>query len=211
MSSLSASPPASAPAESNINSEHYDDQIRELANIDKEAHKELIENIAEFGEDEKNDEVLDDDDLWWNSSSPPPQFYTLVFDDDDVSVYSLDTDYADFLLPSNMLEDTRMPPDMSRIVMMPPNMSRNVMMPPDMSMNMTSKQENMLMKSVVQFLLIATPDDVYDPYWREKNIRKWIVPELLPVWTNAEDIFEGLYWQIMCAISTDHVCKYRCT
>ena len=50
--------------------------------------------------------------------------------------------------------------------------------------------ESMLMKSVVQFLLVATPDHIYDPNWREEIIRKWIVPELFPVWTNAEEILD---------------------
>ena len=45
--------------------------------------------------------------------------------------------------------------------------------------------ENMLMKSTIQFLLVVTPDN-----WRKEIIKKWIGPELLPVWTNAEDIFD---------------------
>ena len=56
---------------------------------------------------------------------PPPQFYSLVFDDEDVSVYRLDTDYADFLVPLDMLEDARMLPDMTRNLMMPPDMTRS--------------------------------------------------------------------------------------
>ena len=40
--------------------------------------------------------------------------YLLVFDDDDVSLYSLDDRYADFLLPSDMLEDVKKPSDMSQ-------------------------------------------------------------------------------------------------
>ena len=168
----SPSPPAPAP--------DIIEEIRDLANSDKAIHKELIENLIEFkDEDEEHDD--DDNDLWWDSSSPPPQFYyTLVFDDDDVSLYSLDADYADFLLPSDMLEDLRMPPDKPQDVMMMTNKSRD--------MKMTS--ENVLMKSVIQFLLAATPDYVYNPNWREEYVMKWIVPELCPVWTNAEEIFE---------------------
>ena len=33
--------------------EHYNDQIRQLANTDKEAHKELIETITKFRDEEQ--------------------------------------------------------------------------------------------------------------------------------------------------------------
>ena len=151
--------------------ELFNDQIRELANSDKEAQKELIETIAKF-EDEVPDDVKDDDDLWWDSSSPPPQFYTLVFDDDDVSLYSLDESYADFLLPSDMLEDVRLSSDNYRNVMKMP--------------------EDMLMQSVVQLLHIATPNAIYKPTCRQIIIKEWIVPVLFPVWTNADEIFSDV-------------------
>ena len=56
--------------------------------------------------------------------------------------------------------------------------------------NVTKMPENLLMNSVVQFLRIATPNAIYDPNWRQETIRKWIDPELLSVWTNAEDVFD---------------------
>ena len=74
--------------------EHFNDEIRKLANSDKEVHKELVETITKF-RDEEDDAT--EDDLWWDSSSPPPQFYTLVFYDDDVSLYILDASYADMV------------------------------------------------------------------------------------------------------------------
>ena len=74
--------------------EHFNDDIRKLANSDKEVHKELVETITKF-RDEEDDAT--EDDLWWDSSSPPPQFYTLVFYDDDVSLYILDASYADMV------------------------------------------------------------------------------------------------------------------
>ena len=64
------------------------------------------------------------------SSSPPPQFYTLVFDDDDVSLYSLDESYCDYLLPSDMLEDAETTTSKSMDVMMSAK-SRDVMMTED--------------------------------------------------------------------------------
>ena len=38
--------------------------------------------------------------------------------------------------------------------------------------------------------LVATPNNNYYPNWREMIIRRWIVPELLPLWTNTEEIFD---------------------
>ena len=71
-------------------------EVNNNHNLDKDAHKELIETITKFKDDEEeDDDAKSDDDLWWDSSSSPPQYYTLVFDDDDVSLYSLDTSYAD--------------------------------------------------------------------------------------------------------------------
>ena len=52
-----------------------------------------------------------------------------------------------------------------------------------------AKMDNMLMHSLIKFLDVATPDAIYKPNWREEHVKKWIVPELLSVWTNAEDIF----------------------
>ena len=150
--------------------------VPEVNNYDitmEAAHKVLIETNTEFTDEEQENHDID---LCWDAHYPPSQFYTLVFDDDDVSLYSLDESYADFLLPSDMLEDVRMPPDISRSVRMLSDMSR--------------KPENMLMQSVVQFLLLATPDNIYKPNWREAAIKQWIVPELLPVWTNAKEIFD---------------------
>ena len=152
--------------------EHFNDEIRKLANSDKEVHKELVETITKF-RDEEDDAT--EDDLWWDSSSPPPQFYTLVFYDDDVSLYILDASYAD------MVEEAE--PEImtgkSRDVTLMMGKSRDKMM-----------SENKLMQSVVQFLLASTPDSVYKPNLREEYVRKWIVPELFPVWTNAEEIFD---------------------
>ena len=78
-------------------------------------NKELIETITEFRdkEQEYQDIASEENDLWWDTHYPPSQFYSLVFEDDDVSLYSLDDSYADFLLPSDMLEDARMPSDIS--------------------------------------------------------------------------------------------------
>ena len=152
--------------------EHFNDEIRKLANSDKEVHKELVETITKF-RDEEDDAT--EDDLWWDSSSPPPQFYTLVFYYDDVSLYSLDASYA------NMLEEAEPEITMgkSKDVTLMMGKSRDKMM-----------SENKLMQSVVQFLLASTPDSVYKPNLREEYVRKWIVPELFPVWTNAEEIFD---------------------
>ena len=86
---------------------------------DQDANKELIIIIADY-RDEKQEhyDIIDgENDLWWDASQPSSQFYTLVFDNDDVSVYTLDTNYADFVLPSDMLENT--PLDMPRDVMLP--------------------------------------------------------------------------------------------
>ena len=70
--------------------EHYNDPSRELANTDKEAHKEFIETIAKFrDEKQKHYDIMDcDNDLWWDSSYPPLQFYTLMYDDDLASLYN---------------------------------------------------------------------------------------------------------------------------
>ena len=70
--------------------EHYNDPSRELANTDKEAHKEFIETIAKFrDEKQKHYDIMDcDNGLWWDSSYPPLQFYTLMYDDDLASLYN---------------------------------------------------------------------------------------------------------------------------
>ena len=152
--------------------EHFNDEIRKLANSDKEVHKELVETITKF-RDEEDDAT--EDDLWWDSSSPPPQFYTLVFYDDDVSLYILDASYADMVEEAEPEITTGKSKDMTLMT----GKSRDKMM-----------SENKLMQSVVQFLLASTPDSVYKPNLREEYVRKWIVPELFPVWTNAEEIFD---------------------
>ena len=152
--------------------EHFNDEIRKLANSDKEVHKELVETITKF-RDEEDDAT--EDDLWWDSSSPPPQFYTLVFYDDDVSLYILDASYADMVEEAEPEITTGKSKDMTLMM----GKSRDKMM-----------SENKLMQSVVQFLLASTPDSVYKPNLREEYVRKWIVPELFPVWTNAEEIFD---------------------
>ena len=131
-------------------------------------------------DNEEEEEVCQDDDLWWDATYPPSHFYTLVFDDDEVSLYSLDENYAEFLLPSDMLENVRLPSDMLEDARMMTNKSRDV----------SRMSENLLMQTVVKFLIAATPNAIYDPNWRQKYIQNWIVPELLPVWTNAEDIFD---------------------
>ena len=152
--------------------------------VNNNNNKELIETITESRDEEQEYHDIDceENDLWWDAHYPPSHFYTLVFDNDDVSLYSLDDSYADFLLPSDMLEDDGMPLDMPKDVMTMTDESRDKMM----------KSENVLMRSVVQFLLAATPNAIYKPNWREEYIRKWIVPELFPVWTNAnaEMIFD---------------------
>ena len=152
--------------------EHFNDEIRKLANSDKEVHKELVETITKF-RDEEDDAT--EDDLWWDSSSPPPQFYTLVFYDDDVSLYILDASYADMVEEAEPEITTGKSKDMTLMT----GKSRDKMM-----------SENKLMQSVVQFILASTPDSVYKPNLREEYVRKWIVPELFPVWTNAEEIFD---------------------
>ena len=194
LSSLSPPAPA-AEMEMNNNNDNFtditnnfNDQIGELANSNKEVHKEFIETTTtEFG-DEEDDEAHEDD-LWWDSSSPPPQFYTLVFDDDNVSLYSLDESYADFLLPSDMLEDVKLPSDMLDNVRTPSDVSQDVMMKTNKSRDVMMMSETKLMESVVQFLRIATPNSIYKPAWREELIKEKIVPELFLVWTNAEEIF----------------------
>ena len=145
---------------------------------------EANESIAKFSDEEEEevhqDEVpYDDDDLWWDSSSPPPQFYTLVFDDDEVSLYSLDESYADFLLPSDMLEDVRLPSDMLKDVRMTADKSRNVRKVP----------ENTLMQSVFQFLQVATPNAIYDRNWREVQRRNAVHPEFFSLWNFSDSIF----------------------
>ena len=152
--------------------EHFNDEIRKLANSDKEVHKELVETIKKF-RDEEDDAT--EDDLWWDSSSPPPQFYTLVFYDDDVSLYILDASYADMVEEAEPEITTGKSKDMTLMT----GKFRDKMM-----------SENKLMQSVVQFLLASMPDSVYKPNLREEYVRKWIVPELFPVWTNAEEIFD---------------------
>ena len=140
-------------------------------------NEELIETIASFGDkEEEADDDRDGDDLWWDSSSPPPQFYTLVFDDDDVSLYSLDDSYADFLLPSDMLED---PPEMSKDVTMQANESRDMM----------RMSENVLMHSVLQFLHVATPNAIYRPNWRQEEAKKLIHPVFYNLWNHCDSIF----------------------
>ena len=162
--------------------EHFNDEIRKLANSDKEVHKELVETITKF-RDEEDDAT--EDDLWWDSSSPPPQFYTLVFYDDDVSLYILDASYADMVeeaepeITTGKSKDMTLMTGKSRDVTLMMGKSRDKMM-----------SENKLMQSVVQFLLASTPNSVYKPNLREEYVRKWIVPELFPVWTNAEEIFD---------------------
>ena len=158
---------------------HFNDEIRKLANSDKEVHKELVETITKF-RDEEDDAT--EDDLWWDSSSPPPQFYTLVFYDDDVSLYILDADMVEEAEPeitTGKSKDMTVMTGKSRDMTLMMGKSRDKMM-----------SENKLMQSVVQFLLASTPDSVYKPNLREEYVRKWIVPELFPVWTNAEEIFD---------------------
>ena len=150
--------------------EHFNYEIRKLANSDKEVHKELVETITKF-RDEEDDST--EDDLWWDSRSPPPQFYTLVFYDDDVSLYILDASYADMLeeaepeITTGKSKDMTLMTGKSRDVTLMMGKSRDKMM-----------SENKLMQSVVQFLLASTPDSVYKPNLREEYVRKWIVPEL---------------------------------
>ena len=139
-----------------------------------EANKELKETIAKFNDEEQEevhqDEVSDDDhDLWWDSNSPPPQYYTLVFDDDEVSLFSLDESYADFLLPSDMLEDVRLPSDKSR--------------------NVRKVPENTLMQSVFRLLSVAAPDAIYRPNWRQEEAQKLIHPVFYNLWSNCDSIF----------------------
>ena len=158
-----------------------EEEVNNNDNLDKEANKELIETITKFRDEEQEHHDIDcEDDLWWDTHYPPSHFYTLVFDDDNVSLYSLDTSYADFLLPSDMLEDVRLPSDTLGDGNRMTNKSRDV----------SRMSENLLMQSVVKFLFVATPNAIYDPKWRQKYIQKWVVPELLPVWTNADDIFD---------------------
>lgn len=123
--------------------------------------------------------------IYGDSSSPPPQFYTLVFYDDDVSLYILDASYADMVeeaepeITTGKSKDMTLMTGKSRDVTLMMGKSRDKMM-----------SENKLMQSVVKFLLASTPDSVYKPNLREEYVRKWIVPELFPVWTNAEEIFD---------------------
>ena len=179
----SFSPPSPVPAvEMNNNcdtiTEHFNDQIRELADSDKEAHKKLIETIAKFGDEEEEvpDDAKSDDDLWWDSSSPPPQYYTLVFDDDDVSLYSLDASYADFLLPSDMLEDVEMTAEFNK------NM--------EMMAESINPDADEVCEDLLLMISIAAPNAIYDPNWREKIVRTFIDPQLLSVWDNAFTIFD---------------------
>ena len=142
-------------------------------------NKELIETITEFRDEEQEYHGdCEENDLWWDDHYPPSHFYTLVYDDDDVSLFSLDVSYAEFLLPSDMLEEARNP--LEENMMMTKDKLRDVM-----------KSENALMQSVIQFLQVATPSAIYDPNWREENFKKWIAPQLLSIWTNAETIFDN--------------------
>ena len=154
-------------------------------------NKELIETITESRDEEQEFHDIDceENDLWWDAHYPPSHFYTLVFDDDEVSLYSLDETYADFLLPSDMLEDVKLPSDMLDNVRTPSDVSQDVMMKTNKSRDVMMMSETKLMESVVQFLRIATPNSIYKPAWREELIKEKIVPELFPVWTNAEEIF----------------------
>ena len=88
--------------------EHYNDQIRELANSDKakDAHEKLIETITKFRDEkqELHDIVECDNDLWWDSSYPPLHFYTLVYDDEIQSPMLLQPPMSDNVLMDSVLQ-----------------------------------------------------------------------------------------------------------
>ena len=157
-------------------SKQFNYQIGELANCDKEVHKELIETITELRDEE---DEANKDDLWWDSSSPPPQYYTLVFDDDDVSLYSLDASYADFLLPSDMLEDVEMTAEFNK----------NMEMTAESINNTVNQDADEVREDLLLMISIAAPNAIYDPNWREKIVRTFIDPQLLFAWDNASTIF----------------------
>ena len=87
-SSINVSQPN--PVKEASTTEHYNNHVRELANTDKEAHKELTETIAKFRDKEQEEDVPDDDELWWDTHYPPSHFYTLVYEDDDLSLFGVE-------------------------------------------------------------------------------------------------------------------------
>ena len=56
-------------------------------------------------------------------------------------------------------------------------------------MQQPAMTDNVLMQSVLQCLSVATHNAIYVPNWRQENIKKMIVPELLSAWTNSDEIF----------------------
>ena len=87
-SSINVSQPN--PVKEASTTEHYNNHVRELANTDKEAHKELTETIAKFRDKEQEEDVPDDDELWWDTHYPTSHFYTLVYEDDDLSLFGVE-------------------------------------------------------------------------------------------------------------------------
>ena len=87
-SSINVSQPN--PVKEASTTKHYNNHVRELANTDKEAHKELTETIAKFRDKEQEEDVPDDDELWWDTHYPPSHFYTLVYEDDDLSLFGVE-------------------------------------------------------------------------------------------------------------------------
>ena len=142
------------------------------------AHKELMETNTDPREEEQEHHDIDcENDLWWDAQYPPSRFYTLVFDDDDVSLYSLDETYADFLLPLDMLEDVRLPSDQNNVMEVTNNVINSV------------KTENVLMLSVLSLLDVAATNAIYDSNWRESQRRKAVQPEFFSLWNSYDSIF----------------------
>ena len=56
-------------------------------------------------------------------------------------------------------------------------------------MTIPTKPENVLMKSVVEFLNVVTPDAIYHPNWREEQKRKAVHPEFYNLWNSYDSIF----------------------
>ena len=181
--------------EASVN-EHYNDQIRELANTDKEAHEELIETIAKFrDEKQEHHDIVDcDNDLWWDCTYPPLQFYTLMYDDDLISLYDYDVDTSK--------ECESMPSDVPEDELMQSPITEDVLMQSPIT-------EDVLMHSVLQFLHDEVPNAIYDPNWREERRKKAINPEFYILWTNYDHIFTDVKDDQVFTLSPDAVQEIR--
>ena len=178
--------------------EHYSDQIGELANFDKEAQKKLIESIAKVGDEEQED-IPDDDDLWWDTHYPPSHFYTLVYEDDDLSLFGVDEDSYEENDPK-VPDSSSTKDSMSSSITLPSSGDRDYTMSGgsggDVTMPVSGSggslfqlSEDAFQTKLMSFFAIATQDCIYNINWREAQRRKAVHPMFYSVWSNYESIF----------------------